>query len=279
MVDPEGAVNRGVRNGARLAAGAPAAKCRPVRQCIASIAQLCETQTMIADSSAATLDRDLSDSRTAPDYGTMRRAMVSSQLRPNAVNDPRVVAAMATVPRERFVPADVRSMAYRDAALPLGDARWLNVPTATGRLLTQAYLRPTDRVLLIGAATGYTAAVLAELVAEVTAVESAPALAAAARAALSGTRGVTLVEGSLAEGAPGTDGHDVLLVDGAVEELPSVLAGQLTADARVVTGLSDRGVLRLASGRRVGERFGLQPFADQDCVVLPGFSRPSGFRF
>jgi len=234
---------------------------------------------MIADSSAATLHRDLSDSRLAPDFHTMRLAMVSSQLRPNAVNDPRVVAAMATVPRERFVPADARSLAYRDAALPLGDARWLNVPTATGKLLTQAYLRPTDRVLLIGAASGYTAAVLAELVAEVTAVESSPVLVEMARAALRGTSRVALVEGPLTEGAPGTTGHDVLLVDGAVEELPSALAGQLAPEARVVTGLCEQGVLRLASGRCVGGRFGLQPFADQDCVVLPGFSRPSGFRF
>jgi protein-L-isoaspartate(D-aspartate) O-methyltransferase len=234
---------------------------------------------MIADSSAATLDRDLSDRPLAPDYDTMRRAMVSSQLRPNAVNDPRVVAAMAIVPREHFVPAEERPLAYRDAALPLGGGRWLNVPTATGRLLTQAYLRPTDRVLLIGAATGYTAAVLAELVAGVTAVESSPALMAMARGALGGTRNVTLVEGALEEGAPGTEGHDVLLVDGAVEELPSALAAQLAPDARVVTGLSDGGVLRLASGRRVGDRFGLQPFADQDCVVLPGFARPRGFRF
>lgn len=234
---------------------------------------------MIADSSAATLDRDLSDSRSAPDYDTMRRAMVSSQLRPNAVNDPRVVAAMAVVPRERFVPAEVRAVSYRDAPLPLGEARWLNVPTATGRLLTQAYLRPTDRVLLIGAATGYAAAVLAELVAEVTAVEVSPALAATVREALAATPNVALVEGPLNEGAPGTEGHDVLFVDGAVEELPVALTAQLAPDARVVTGLSDRGVLRLASGRRVGDRFGLQPFADQDCVVLPGFSRPSGFRF
>lgn len=217
--------------------------------------------------------------REVPDYGAMRRAMVSSQLRTSAVNDPRVVAAMALVPRERFLPAGVRPLAYRDTAVPLGGARHLNVPIATGRLLTEAYLRPADRVLLIGAATGYAAAVLAGLTAAVVAVEEDPALAAAAREALAGTPGVELVEGPLAEGAPGAGPFDVLVVDGAVEALPPALAEQLVPDARVVTGLADRGLTRLASGRRSGGGFGLSAFADVDCVALPGFARPRGFSF
>jgi len=233
---------------------------------------------MIADPSAATLDRD-PDHRDAPDYDAMRRAMVSSQLRTSAVNDPRVVAAMALIPRERFLPPAARPLAYRDTALPLGEARYLNVPIATGRLLTEAYLRPSDRVLLIGAATGYAAAVLAELVENVTAVEVAPALIDLARGALAGTPRVTLVEGRLPDGAPGTGPHDVMFVDGAVDALPPALADQLADDARVVSGLTDRGVTRLASGRLVAGHFGLQPFADVDCVALPGFSRPRGFSF
>jgi len=94
-------------------------------------------------------------------FEAMRHAMVASQLRTNAVSDQRIVAVMARVPREAFLPADVRGIAYRDTALPLGRGRFQNVPIATGRLLTEAYLLPTDRVLLIGAAGGYTAAVLA----------------------------------------------------------------------------------------------------------------------
>jgi protein-L-isoaspartate(D-aspartate) O-methyltransferase len=215
----------------------------------------------------------------APDYSAMRAAMVSSQLRPNAVNDPRVVAAMARVPRERFVPADLQPLAYRDTAVPLGGARFLNVPIATGRLLTEAYLRPSDRVLLIGATTGYAAAVLAELVAEVTAVESAPDLAARARDLLAGKPRVVLVEGPLEAGAPAAGPFDVLLVDGAVEALPEALAEQLAPHARVVSGVSDRGVTRLASGRHGPAGFVLQPFADIDCAALPGFARPRGFTF
>src|ERR1700750_1468948 len=93
-------------------------------------------------------------------YDAMRHAMVQSQLRTNAVNDPRVVTAMAVVAREKFVPAAARALAYRDTGVAIGNGRYLNVPIATGKLLTEAYLLPGDKVLLIGAAGGYTAAVL-----------------------------------------------------------------------------------------------------------------------
>lgn len=212
-------------------------------------------------------------------FEAMRQAMVSSQLRTNAVNDPRVVLAMGRVARERFLPDEAREFAYRDTAIALGRARYLNVPMATGRLLTEAYLEAGDRVLLIGAASGYTAAVLAELVAHVVAVESDAALVAMARAALDGEGRVELVEGAMAEGWPKAAPYDVLVIDGAVEVVPDALLAQLRPGGRVVTGLVDRNVVRLASGRRSAGGFGLATFADIDCVVLPGFARPRGFSF
>ena len=216
----------------------------------------------------------------APDtFSEMRAAMVSSQLRTNAVNDPRVVAAMALVPRERFVPAGQRAFAYRDAGLPLGRGRYLNVPMATGRLLTEAYLTRSDRVLLIGAATGYAAAVLADLVTRVVAVESDGALMEVAREALGARPAVRLVEGPLDVGVPDGAPYDVLMIDGAVEFVPDALLDQVAPGGRVVTGLVDGGVIRLASGRRSVGGFGLATFADVDCAVLPGFSRPRGFSF
>ncbi|MGH6615913.1 protein-L-isoaspartate O-methyltransferase family protein [Sphingomonas sp.] len=212
-------------------------------------------------------------------FTAMRHAMVASQLRTNAVSDPRVVAAMARVPREAFLPAEAQAIAYRDTALPLGQGRFQNVPIATGRLLTEAYLLPADKVLLIGAAGGYTAAVLAELVAAVVAVESDAALAALAREALAGTAGVTLVEAPLetghADGAP----YDVLMIDGAVEQLPESLVAQLRDGGRVVAGIADRGVTRLTSGRKSEGGFALLDFADIDCVPLPGFARAKTFTF
>lgn len=213
------------------------------------------------------------------DYAAMRQAMVASQLRTTAVSDPRVVAAMAQVPRERFVPAAAAPLAYRDTAIDLGQGRAANLPLATGRLLVAATLRSADRVLLIGAAGGYTAAVLATLVAEVVAVESLPALAAQARAALAGTPAVTVVEGPLEAGHPDGAPYDVLIVDGAVEELPMTLVSQVGEGGRIVTGLIERGVCRLASGVRTGATFAVQPFADIDAVPLPGFARARAFTF
>ena len=212
-------------------------------------------------------------------YDAMRHSMVASQLRTNAVNDQRVVAAMARVPREQFMPADVRSIAYRDTAIPLGGGRYANLPMPTGRLLTEAYLTATDRVLLIGAATGYTAAVLSEIVGSVVAVESDPALLAIARTALAGVGNVELVEGPMAQGHPGSAPYDVLVIDGAVESVPDALIAQVRADGRVVAGIAERGLTRLASGRKTDGGFALIAFVDVECVTLPGFDTPKSFQF
>ena len=212
-------------------------------------------------------------------FATMREAMVASQLRTNAVNDVRVVAAMARVPREDFLPEAQRRLAYRDTAVPIAHGRAANVPIATGKLLTRAEVRPTDHVLLIGAAGGYTAAVLAELAGEIVAVDSDSALIAIARAALASYANVELVEGDLAAGWPGQAPYDLLIVDGAVEHLPQALIDQVAVGGRVVTGIADRGVTRLATGVRTAGGFGLTTFADVDCVALPGFARPKAFTF
>lgn len=211
-----------------------------------------------------------------------RHAMVASQLRPNAVSDRRVVAAMASIPRETFLPASVRVLAYRDTSIPLGGGRYANLPMATGRLLTEANLLAGDRVLLIGAATGYTAALLSTIVSEIVAVESSPALLSIATDALSGPgggfRNVRLVQAPLEQGSADAAPYDVLLVDGAVEQLPDTLVAQVRNGGRVVTGLIDGGVTRLAAGRRTAG-FALQPFADSDCARLPGFALPKPFQF
>ncbi|WP_354291443.1 protein-L-isoaspartate O-methyltransferase [Sphingomonas sp. PvP055] len=213
------------------------------------------------------------------DMTAMRHAMVASQLRTNAVSDPRVVAAMDLVPREAFLPEAVARLAYRDTAVPLTHGRAQNVPIATGRLLTQAELRATDRVLLIGAAGGYTAAVLSELVASVVAVENDPALLTIARAALSAYPNVSVVDAPLSEGHAAEGPYDVLFIDGAVEAVPQALVDQLAVGGRIVGGLADRGVTRLAAGRRTAGGFALLDFADIDCVPLPGFSSPRTFTF
>lgn len=212
-------------------------------------------------------------------FATMRQAMVTSQLRTTAVNDTRVVKAMAEVPREDFVPMERRDLAYAERTVPLGRGRELNVPMATGRLLTEAYLRRSDRVLLIGAATGYTAALLARLVAEVVAVEVDPDLTAIARTALANEASVTVVQGPLELGYPAGAPYDVIIIDGAVERVPDALVAQAKVGGRVLSGIVDNGVFRLAGGVRSEHGFGMTDFADALSAELPGFSRPRGFRF
>jgi protein-L-isoaspartate(D-aspartate) O-methyltransferase len=215
---------------------------------------------------------------TEQNFEAMRRAMVESQLRTTGVNDPRVIAAMAAVPRERFVPAERRPLAYIDRPVPLTSGRMLNVPAAIGLLLTEARVAPTDKVLLIGAASGYTAALLVRLAGEVVALEEDSDLLALAREGLTGTR-VRLVEGQLAQGWPGAAPYDLIFVDGLIEHVPDALVDQLADTGRLACALLDRGVSRLGLGRKAGAGFGLDLFADGEAVPLPGFARPKAFVF
>lgn len=215
---------------------------------------------------------------TEHNFEHMRRAMVASQLRTTGVNDPRVVAAMGAVARERFVPEDRRALAYADALIPLGQGRHLNSPMALGRMLTEAHLRGHERALVIGAATGYAAAVAARLVRSVVAVEEVPELAAFARAALQGS-GVELVEGPLADGHRAGAPYDFILIDGAVEHVPAAIVEQVADGGEVALALLDQGVSRLCVGRVVAGAFGTSAFADAAAAVLPGFAKPRGFSF
>ncbi len=215
---------------------------------------------------------------TEQSFDTMRRAMVASQLRTTGVNDPRVVAAMGEVPRERFVPAERAQLAYADTSLPLPGGRTLNSPMALGRLLTEARLDGSERALVIGAGTGYAAAVLARLARSVVALEEAPDLIAGARETLA-AGDVEIVEGPLAQGWAAGGPYDFVLIDGAVEETPQVIVDQVADGGRIALGLLDRGVTRLAIGRVIGGAFGLTVFADAAVAPLPGFEKPKMFSF
>lgn len=208
----------------------------------------------------------------------MRAAMVDSQLRTNDVIDPAVVAAMATVAREAHVSAALSSVAYTDRAISLGDGRALNAPLVTGRLLVAADVRPGTRVLLIGAATGYTAALLAKLGAEVHAVEEQGDLLAAARAAATDAN-IHWISGPLTAGAPKAAPFDLIFIDGAIEALPDALAKQLAEGGRVVAARRDGAVTRLVQGVKTGGSIALRSFADMDVAPLPGFAVVKGFEF
>jgi protein-L-isoaspartate(D-aspartate) O-methyltransferase len=211
-------------------------------------------------------------------YEHMRRAMIASQLRTTGTNDPAVLAAMGEVARERFVPRERVAMAYADAPVPLKPGREMNSPMALGRLLTQAAPEKAASVLVVGAATGYAAAVVARLASSVVAIEEDAELAAAARAALADT-GVTLVEGPLTAGHAAGAPYDLILIDGAVEFVPQALIDQLKDEGKLATGIVENGVTRLALGRKAGEGFGIAAFADAAAAVLPQFVKPKTFTF
>ncbi|WP_419828139.1 protein-L-isoaspartate O-methyltransferase family protein [Sphingomonas sp.] len=213
------------------------------------------------------------------EFKDVRRRMVDSQLRTNSVTDARVLWAMAEVPRERFVEPRQAASCYRDTVVPLGGGRALNPAIATGRLLDAARVATGERVLLVGAATGYVAALLATMGALVTALESDDALAARSRAALDGVAGVDLVEGPLAGGWAGGAPYDLIYLDGAAERVPQPFAGLLKQDGRLVGAVIDRGVSRLVVGRRAAGALGLVPFAEFEMATLPGFAPEPAFSF
>lgn len=209
------------------------------------------------------------------DFAQARRAMVDSQLRPQAVTDPLVVSAMAVVPREAFVPQASAAIAYIDRMVPLGDGRSLSPAASLGRMLTELRCRAGERVLVIGAATGYSSAVLTEMGLQVIAVENDPALLDRLRA----LPGVVVHDGPFEVGAPDQGPFDLILVDGQVEQLPDTLVDQLKPGGRLAICLAENGVPRLMVGTRSAHGFGLKAVADAPMAPLPGFARPAVFTF
>lgn len=213
-----------------------------------------------------------------------REAMIDSQLKPCGVVSPRTVAAFFAVPREEYVPADRRGLAYVDTSQPLGQGREMMAPLSLGLLLESAQLRPGDRALVVGSGTGYSSALLAHMGAEVVALESDPALAARARTTLAAdeTAGqrVALVEGPLEAGVPDRAPYSLILIDGAAETLPPGLIAQLAEGGRLLAILhGSDGVSRAAKGIMRAGIARLEPFAEAGAALLPPFGKAPAFRF
>jgi protein-L-isoaspartate(D-aspartate) O-methyltransferase len=209
-----------------------------------------------------------------PDFAAARRAMVENQLRPQGVTDAAVLDAMSSIERERFLPSHTRPLAYVDRAVAIGDGRFLAAPAVLGQLLTQMMPERGQRALVIGAGTGYSAAVLERMGLGVTALESSPELAAQARGL-----GIEIVEGPLEAGWKKAAPYDQVLIDGAVEHITDAIVAQLADGGRLGTALSDRGITRLIVGRKAGGAFGYLSIGDAGAPALPGFSRPKAFTF
>lgn len=218
-------------------------------------------------------------SASASDFNTMRDHMIVSQLRTCDVNDPKVLAAFRAVPREAFVPESQASTCYNDRAVPLNNGRAVNPPLTLGRMLIEAAPKSADRVLIIGGSMGYSAAVIAQLAGSIVMVESDAALAAAAKKSLSIYPNIIVVEGALTDGHAAGAPYDIILIDGAVEEVSAALIEQLADDGRLLTGVMDGAVGRLTIGRKAGDAFGMIDFADMEVTPLAAFQKARGFQF
>ncbi len=193
---------------------------------------------------------------TRPDTKTARRAMIDSQLRTSGVNEEYVLARMLAVPREDFLPAEKAAQAYTDRAVMLGEGGHLAAPLFYGKLLLEAAPTSEARVLVVSGGTSYLAALIAPLAGSVTEV--------------------TATEAAALQGA---GEYDLIVIDGAIEQLPEGLAAALADHGRIVTGLVLRQVTRLASGGRIAGSVSLQPLEDLGIPILTAFAAPKRWTF
>lgn len=216
-------------------------------------------------------------------FATARQKMVDGQVRPSDVTDIRILDAMLAVPREAFVPGNKQALAYLDLDLDVSEdtsaARFLIKPAVLAKMLQAAEIRETDRVLVVGCATGYAAAVIARFVGpQVTATEGDSALAGKAKALLAGEKAIVRTAAA-ADGDPAAAPYDVIVLNGATEIVPERLYGQLREGGRLVgvfaTSQPPRAMIVTCSHGDFGHR----TLFDAAAPVLPGMERVPAFVF
>jgi protein-L-isoaspartate(D-aspartate) O-methyltransferase len=215
------------------------------------------------------------------DFATARRHMVDGQVRTADVTDLRILAAMLETPRENFVPPASAGLAYLDLDLSVGakGSRRLLKPMVLAKLIQAADLASTDRVLDVGCATGYAAAVLARIAGQVVALEEDSGLAQTARAGLGAQPNVSMVSGPLTAGWPQGAPYDAILLEGATELTPQAFLPQLKDGGRLVCILGSGPGAKAMLYCRSGEELGGRPIFDANGPLLPGFAKVPAFAF
>jgi protein-L-isoaspartate(D-aspartate) O-methyltransferase len=218
-------------------------------------------------------------------FSTARQKMVDGQVRPSDVTDVRIIDAMLAVPRENFLPDDKRALAYLDLDLDVaatGSAsRYLIKPALMAKLMQAAELKATDNVLVVGASTGYSAAVLARMVAKVTATESEASLCAKGRDVVAGL-GLGNVTFKVAEPAAGDQEgapYDAIFLNGATEIMPDALCAQLRDGGRLLGVFATEQPSRAMIVTRSHGDFGDRTLFDAAAPMLPGLERAAAFVF
>jgi len=216
-----------------------------------------------------------------PDYAVQRQNMVETQLRTNDVTDPRIHAAMGSVPRERFVPLAKRAIAYADLPVEIARGRFLPDPRTFAKMLQLAAIHATDSVLDVACATGYSTVVAAMLARSVVGLEQDADLVriAADMVPASGAVNATVVQGGLTEGFRAKAPYNVILICGAVEDVPETLLNQLADGGRLVAIVREGAIGRARVYIREKGSIGSRPDFDSGTPLLTGFRRVVGFVF
>jgi protein-L-isoaspartate(D-aspartate) O-methyltransferase len=215
-------------------------------------------------------------------FAEARKCMVDSQIRPNRVSHTGVLSAMRRLPRERFLPAHLAALAYVDEDVPLGNGRYMMEPMVLARLLQAASPREGERVLVVAAGTGYGAAVLAACGCKVTALEDDPALFAMAGTVLAAEApGITLVSGPLGAGWPGGAPYELILIEGAVPEIPATLGSQVHQETgRIMAVVCGGGrTTQAVMAEPSGNSLSLAPIFDCGTPPIPVLRKAAVFAF
>lgn len=221
------------------------------------------------------------------DFEQQRLNMVESQIRPSNITDRRIMRAMARLPREQFLPEGNRALAYHDGPLTLATDAYEQqrrvelAPRDLARLIHEAKITEADTVLDVGSASGYSSAILASLCDTVIGLEIREDLATRAGETLSALAidNAAIVSGPLTEGYNKSGPYDVIVMEGAVAEVPDKLIAQLKEGGRLVGILANREIGQACCWRRVGDSVSRRICFDAHAPVLPGFEREDAFSF
>jgi protein-L-isoaspartate(D-aspartate) O-methyltransferase len=217
------------------------------------------------------------------DFTTARTNMVDCQIHTAGVINEPILNAFKTIPREKFVPANMQSVAYTDEEISLGEGRCLLEPMTHARMIEAVAPKANDRVLDVGGATGYSAAILSSIVSDVVALDERPDFLKKAEDLWNSLQinNVRSVAGKVVEGAPAHAPFDLIFVNGAIEHVPETFITQLAANGRFIAIRRARNAAigQVILGRKIGTTFSVRPLFEAGASYLPGFTPKIVFTF